>query len=73
MAGRGRHPGRAGGVAVPSLAGAALEKDPDEDVLDRFNIAAGQKSEHYQIAMYENLVTLAESEGLEEAAELLRN
>lgn len=49
-----------------------LEKDPDEDVLDRFNIAAGQKSEHYEIATYENLVTLAEAEGRSEAADLLQ-
>lgn len=49
-----------------------LEKDPDPDVLDRFNIAAGQKSEHYEIATYENLVTLAESEGRSDVADLLQ-
>lgn len=48
-----------------------LEKDPDADVLDRFNIAAGQKSEHYEIATYSNLVTLAESAGYDEAADRL--
>ncbi len=48
-----------------------VEKDPSEGALDRFNIAAGQKSEHYEIACYGNLTPLADQLGLDEAADLL--
>ncbi|GAB7017207.1 YciE/YciF ferroxidase family protein [Halostagnicola bangensis] len=48
-----------------------LEKDPSDDALDRFNIAAGQKSEHYEIAVYGNLIPMADQVGLDEAADLL--
>jgi ferritin-like metal-binding protein YciE len=46
-------------------------ENPDEKVLERFNIAAGQKSEHYEIASYGNLIPLADQLGLEEVADLL--
>ena len=41
------------------------------DVLDRYNIAAGQKTEHYEIAAYGNVTSLASKLGHEEAADLL--
>ena len=48
-----------------------LEKDPSEEVLDRYNIAAGQKIEHYEIAAYGNLIPIADENGLEKAADIL--
>ena len=45
--------------------------DNDGDVLDRYNIAAGQKTEHYEIAAYGNVTPLASKHGYEEAADLL--
>ncbi len=43
----------------------------DGEVLDRYNMAMGQKTEHYEIAAYGNLASLAEKTGHDEAAELL--
>ncbi|MBX0287784.1 ferritin-like domain-containing protein [Haloarcula salinisoli] len=43
----------------------------DGEVLDRYNMGMGQKTEHYEIAAYGNLVSLAEKTGHDEAAELL--
>ena len=48
-----------------------VEKDPSDAALNRFNIAAGQKSEHYEIAAYGNLIPLADQSGYDEAADLL--
>ncbi|MFC6905480.1 ferritin-like domain-containing protein [Halalkalicoccus tibetensis] len=48
-----------------------VEQEPSDGALDRFNIAAGQKSEHYEIACYGNLTPLADQLGLDEAADLL--
>lgn len=48
-----------------------LEKDPSDEALDRFNIAAGHKAEHYEIASYGNLIPMADQLGLDEAADLL--
>lgn len=48
-----------------------LDKDPSEGALDRFNITAGQKSEHYEIASYGNLTPLADQAGHDEVADLL--
>ncbi len=45
--------------------------DPDQHVLDRFNIAAGQKSEHYEIAMYGNLIPIADQLGMDDIADTL--
>jgi ferritin-like metal-binding protein YciE len=50
---------------------AFVEQDPDEHVLDRYNIAAGQKSEHYEIAAYGNLIPLADQLGMDEVADTL--
>lgn len=48
-----------------------LDKDPSEDALNRFNIAAGQKAEHYEIACYGNLIPMADQLDLNDAADLL--
>ena len=45
--------------------------DNDGEVLNRYNIAAGQKTEHYEIAAYGNVTPLASKHGYEEAADLL--
>ncbi|QLG27855.1 DUF892 family protein [Halorarum halophilum] len=41
------------------------------EVLDRYNIAVGQKTEHYEIAAYGNVTSLAGKLGHDEAADLL--
>ena len=43
----------------------------DGEILDRYNAAVGQKTEHYEIAAYGNLTSLAGKLGYEEAADLL--
>ena len=48
-----------------------VSQDPDQQVLDRFNITAGQMSEHYEIAMYGNLIPLADQLGLDDVADTL--
>jgi ferritin-like metal-binding protein YciE len=50
---------------------AFVEQDPDEHVLDRYNLTAGQKSEHYEIAAYGNLIPLADQLGMDEIADIL--
>jgi ferritin-like metal-binding protein YciE len=40
-------------------------------VLDRYNIAAGHKTEHYEIAAYGTLTSLAGKLGQDEVANLL--
>lgn len=41
------------------------------EVLDRYNMAVGQKTEHYEIAAYGNLTSIAGKLGYDEAADLL--
>ena len=41
------------------------------EVLDRYNMGVGQKTEHYEIAAYGNLASLAGKTGHDEAADLL--
>jgi ferritin-like metal-binding protein YciE len=48
-----------------------VDKDPSDAALNRFNIAAGQKSEHYEIACYGNLTPLANQAGYDDVADLL--
>ncbi len=48
-----------------------VSKDPDQHVLDRYNITAGQMSEHYEIAMYGNLIPLADQLGMDRVADTL--
>jgi ferritin-like metal-binding protein YciE len=49
-----------------------LEEDIEPEVLDAMLIAAAQKVEHYEIAVYGTLCTWAEQLGLNEAASLLK-
>jgi ferritin-like metal-binding protein YciE len=48
-----------------------MSKEPSDEAVDRFNIAAGQKSEHYEIAVYGNLVPMADQLGMDDAADTL--
>ncbi len=47
------------------------EEDPDTEVLELFNLASAQKTEHYEIAAYGNTILLASELGYEDAADLL--
>jgi|SRR5688500_13371446 len=48
-----------------------MSEDAEEDVMDAALIAAAQKVEHYEIAMYGTLCTYAELLGMQEAKKLL--
>ncbi|ELY70624.1 YciE/YciF ferroxidase family protein [Natrinema versiforme] len=48
-----------------------MGKDPSNEAIDRFNIAAGQKSEHYEIAVYGNLIPMADQLGMDDVADTL--
>lgn len=45
--------------------------DPDQHVLELFNLASAQKTEHYEIAAYGNLTLLASQLGHDDAADTL--
>ncbi|ELZ04823.1 DUF892 family protein [Natrialba asiatica] len=45
--------------------------NPSQEVLDYHNMAAAEKTEHYEIAAYGNLIPLADQIGMGEAADLL--
>ena len=47
------------------------KKSPSQDVLDSFLTGAGARTEHYEIAAYEGLVTMAEAMGEAKVAGLL--
>jgi ferritin-like metal-binding protein YciE len=47
------------------------KESPSQDVLDSFLTGAGARTEHYEIAAYEGLVTMADAMGETEVAELL--
>jgi ferritin-like metal-binding protein YciE len=47
------------------------KESPSQDVLDSFLTGAGARTEHYEIAAYEGLVTMAEAMGEAEIAALL--
>jgi ferritin-like metal-binding protein YciE len=49
----------------------AAKESPSQDVLDSFLTDAGARTEHYEIAAYERLVTMAEPIGEMEVVELL--
>lgn len=49
-----------------------LEEDFDDTTLDACLIAAGQRAEHYEMAVYGTLVTWARAMGHTEAADLLQ-
>jgi ferritin-like metal-binding protein YciE len=46
-------------------------EDPSQEVLDYHSMAAAEKTEHYEIAAYGNLIPLADQLGLNDAADLL--
>ena len=46
-------------------------RENEGEVLDRYNMEVGQKTEHYEIAAYGNITSLAEKTGHDEAADLL--
>lgn len=50
-----------------------VSQDPDDHVLDRYNITAGQMSEHYEIAAYGNLIPLADQLDIDVADTLEAN
>ncbi|MFC6765826.1 ferritin-like domain-containing protein [Natrinema soli] len=45
--------------------------DPTQEVMDYHNMAAAEKTEHYEIAAYGNLIPLADQLGMDDAADLL--
>jgi ferritin-like metal-binding protein YciE len=47
------------------------KESPSQDVLDSFLTGAGARTEHYEIAAYEGLVTMAEAMGEAEVVKLL--
>ena len=47
------------------------KESPSQDVLDSFLTGAGARTEHYEIAAYEGLLTMAEAMGETEVVELL--
>jgi ferritin-like metal-binding protein YciE len=50
---------------------AFMRERPSEQLLEFFNIGAGQKVERYEITAYENLIDMAEKLGMADAVELL--
>jgi ferritin-like metal-binding protein YciE len=48
-----------------------MKERPSEDLLEFYNIGAGQKVERYEITAYENLIDMADKLGLTDAVELL--
>jgi len=64
----------------PGIEGIKKEHDdfvanesPSQEVLDAFLTGAGARTEHYEIAAYEGLVTMADAMGEDDVATLLRN
>jgi ferritin-like metal-binding protein YciE len=62
----------------PGIEGIKKEHDdfvsnesPSQEILDAFLTGAGARTEHYEIAAYEGLVTMAEARGEDEVARLL--
>ena len=69
---------RAEAEKCPGIEGIKKEHDefvsnesPSQEVLDAFLTGAGARTEHYEIAAYEGLVTMAEAMGESEVVELL--
>ena len=48
-----------------------MRERPTPQLLEFFNIGAGQKTERYEITAYENLIDMAEKLGMADAVELL--
>ena len=47
------------------------EENPSQDEHDAFDLVAGQKVEHYEIAAYGNLANMADHLGMDEVGDLL--
>ena len=50
---------------------AFMREKPTEELLEFYNLGAGQKAERYEITAYENLIDMAEKLGMPDAVELL--
>ena len=48
-----------------------MREKPSEELLEFFNIGAGQKTERYEITSYESLIDMADKLGMGDAVELL--
>lgn len=48
-----------------------MDVEPSPEAIDRYNIFAGQKVEHYEIAAYGNLIPMADQLGMDDVADLL--
>lgn len=68
---------KAKAATCPGIEGLIKEKKafmrerPSAQLLEFFNIGAGQKTERYEITAYENLIDMAEKLGMADAVELL--
>lgn len=50
---------------------AFMRERPSEELVEFFNVGAGQKVERYEISSYENLIDMADKLGLTDAVDLL--
>jgi ferritin-like metal-binding protein YciE len=50
---------------------AFMKERPSKELLEFYNIGAGQKAERYEITAYESLIDMAEKLGMSDAVELL--
>ena len=50
---------------------AFMREKPSEELLEFYNVGAGQKVERYEITAYEGLIDMAEKLGMRDAVELL--
>jgi ferritin-like metal-binding protein YciE len=48
-----------------------MREKPTEQLLEFYNLGAGQKTERYEITAYENLIDMADKLGMPDAVELL--
>jgi ferritin-like metal-binding protein YciE len=48
------------------------KESPSQDILDAFLTGAGARTEHYEIAAYEGLITMAQAMGEDDVARLLK-
>lgn len=68
---------KAEAVTCPGIEGLIKEKKafmrerPSAELLEFFNVGAGQKAERYEITAYENLIDMADKLGMSDAVELL--
>ena len=59
-------------ISAMAKEGKATIKKTDDSLVDAIVLVAATESEHYEIAVYETLVTNAEARGATEVAQLLR-